>query len=75
MVLITYDQESKSIYVQLLDKDKRRVAKTIPLGGDRFLDVDENGKAIGFEMILGGTVSKEAIDAILNTGNEIAILQ
>lgn len=72
MVSVTYDPEAKAIYISLNKGSK--VAKTIPLGADRYLDVDENGKAIGLEILFSQDMPKDAIDAILNSDNRIALL-
>ncbi len=74
MVSVTYDPEAKAVYIEL-DKKGRRVMKTIPLGGDRYLDVDDSGKAIGLEIIFRQDLPQEAIDAIIGAEEAIAVLQ
>jgi uncharacterized protein YuzE len=72
VVSVTYDPKAKALYISLDEGSK--VAKTIPLGSDRYLDVDENGKAIGLEILFSQDMPKDVIDAILNSDNRIALL-
>lgn len=55
MVLVTYDPEAKALYINIADEvrglPKKKIAKTVPLGEDRYLDVDESGKAVGLEIL------------------------
>ena len=43
MASISYDLESNALYFRIA-KSGRKTAKTIPLGNDRFMDLDKNGK-------------------------------
>jgi len=65
MALVTYDPDAKAMYISLNEK-KARVAKTIPLGEGKYLDVTETNEPIGLEIILPREIPKEAIDAIVN---------
>lgn len=65
MALVTFDPEAKAMYVSL-DKKKVRIAKTIPMGEGKYLDVTENNEPVGLEIILPRNVSEEAVDAIVN---------
>ncbi|CUR52195.1 protein of unknown function [Nitrosotalea devaniterrae] len=49
MVSIKFDKESGAMYVQLR---KGKVTKTIPVGKDRFIDVNEAGKIVGVEVLM-----------------------
>jgi uncharacterized protein YuzE len=60
MVSVTYDRVANAIYVKFNDC---KVAKTIPLGEDKYLDIDENGKAIGLE-VLFNDMPEEVVDAL-----------
>lgn len=71
MVSVSYDKESGAIYVRLL---KEKVAKTISVGSDRFIDVDESGKAVGIEILLPKTMP-EVEKAIMKSSSEIELLQ
>lgn len=44
MVSVRYDEEAKALYFHMT---KGKVAKTVSLGKDQFLDVDKKGKMIG----------------------------
>jgi uncharacterized protein YuzE len=63
---IKFSRDAKALYIKL-DTHGKRIAQTIPLGNDRFMDVDENGNILGFEIILPADLPKEAYDAILKT--------
>lgn len=74
MALITYDQESSAFYCNLDKSEKKRVAKTIALGEDRFLDLDESGKAIGIEVLMPKDMEKEIMDALIKSHTSIEFL-
>lgn len=74
MVSVTYDPEAKAMYIDF-DKVNAKVAKTIPLGGDRYLDINGSGKAVGLEILFPQDLPQEAIDAIINAEKEIAVLK
>ncbi len=71
MASVSFDQEARALYVKL---DNNKIAKTIPLGDDRFIDVDESGKAVGFEILLPKNMSSEITDMIKRS-KSIEILQ
>ena len=48
MSLIRYDKDAGAMYITVR---KDSVAKTIPLGDDRFLDINEKGQVIGLEVL------------------------
>ena len=63
MVSVRYDVEAKALYFQIT---KGKVAKTVSLGKDQFLDVSKNGKIIGLEVLLLNKIPIEAKKIILN---------
>lgn len=63
MVSVKYDKESNAIYVKFLKK-KAVVAKTISLGHDKFMDMDENNNPIGIELVLKKPINSEVKKAI-----------
>ena len=69
MVLVRYDNQTKVAYFCISEDSK--VSKTIPLGKDRFLDIDENGRAVGFEVLFPQSMPEEAINAIIKSKPEI----
>lgn len=75
MVLVTYDPDAKAMYISLEDERKSRVAKTIPMGEGKYMDVTESNEPIGLEIILPRDVPNEAVDAIVNKSNKIKVLQ
>lgn len=48
MVSITYDKDTNAFYIQFCDK---KVVKIISLENDKFVDVDERGEIVGFEIL------------------------
>ncbi|MGI0072496.1 MAG: DUF2283 domain-containing protein [Nitrosotalea sp.] len=74
MASVKYDYEAKALYFKLA-KGKTKVKSTIPLGSDRFMDIDDKGKVVGFEMILSRTVSKEALHALKTSKDTIELIQ
>jgi len=73
MVSVSYDPEVKALYLKLNDY---RVAKTIPIGEGKYLDVAESGKAVGLEIIFPKSTPEEAINAIMGLEErEIKLLQ
>jgi uncharacterized protein YuzE len=72
MVLVSYDPEAKTLYLKL---NEYRVSKTIPVGEGKYLDVAENGKAVGLEIIFPKSIPEEAISAIMGLEKEIKLLQ
>jgi uncharacterized protein YuzE len=71
MASVTYDPDAKALYVKVTDG---RVTNTIPLGEGWHLDVSGDGKAIGLEIIFPRSTPQEAIDAIINSGKAIELL-
>lgn len=63
MVSVRYDEEAKALYFHMTDG---KIAKTVSLGKDQFLDVDEKGNIIGLEVLLSSKISPEAKKVILN---------
>lgn len=63
MVSVRYDEEAKALYFQMT---KGKVAKTVSLGKDQFLDVDKKGKMIGLEVLLPSKIPTETKKIILN---------
>lgn len=68
MDLIKFSRDARALYIKL-DTQGKRIAETMPLGNDRFMDVDENGNILGFELILPANLPKEAYDAIFKTAS------
>lgn len=82
MASVTYDPEAKALYVSIdgdqddpqKNQKKKKIANTVPISDNWYLDVDESGKAIGFEVIFPQNVSEEAVNAIINNPEKIALL-
>lgn len=74
MASIKYDKEAKALYVRVAPR-KRHIKETISLGEDRFLDVDEKGHVIGFEILLPKSMPKEAVRAITRSKDTIELVQ
>ena len=63
---LKYNKQANALYLKI-DKEQRRVADTIPLGSDRFIDVDESGQVLGIEILLKEDMPQEAFVAISKT--------
>ncbi|HKG30207.1 MAG TPA: DUF2283 domain-containing protein [Nitrososphaeraceae archaeon] len=82
MASVSYDPEAKALYVHIEDdqnerqknQKKKKIVTTVPISNNWYLDVDETGKAVGFEVIFPQNVPQEAIDAIIKNPEEIALL-
>jgi len=61
-----YSEEANTMYVKI-SKDKRHIAQTLPMGNDRFMDIDEAGHVLGIEILLSNTTPEEAYEAIKRT--------
>lgn len=72
MVSVSFDKESGAIYVRL---SKEKTTRTIPLGKDRFIDVDKSGKIIGIEVLLPKSMLREVDEAISRSSDVIELLQ
>ena len=71
MVSIKLDKETGAMYVQLR---KEKIAKTIPLGKDRFIDVNEKGKMVGIEVLISTNTSEE-VDEIIERSTDVIELE
>ncbi|MEM4391498.1 MAG: DUF2283 domain-containing protein [Candidatus Nitrosotenuis sp.] len=65
---IKFSRDARALYVKL-DHQNKRIAETIPIGQDRFLDIDENGNVLGLELILPRDMPEEAYKAIIRTNS------
>lgn len=70
MVSVSVDIEANAMYVSL--KKGVKIKKTISLGEDRFMDVDESGAVVGIEILLP-TISQEVKESFLRSKDEIVI--
>ena len=54
---------------------KKSTITTLSLGDDKFLDLDEEtGKPVGLEVLFAQDLPQEAVDAIINSPERIAVL-
>lgn len=74
MASIKYDKEASALYVRVAPR-RLHIKDTISLGEDRFLDVDEKGRVIGFEILLPKSMPKEAVRAIARSKDTIELVQ
>ena len=63
MVSIKYDEQAGALYIYMR---KEKAARTIPLGGDCFLDVNKKGKMVGLEVLLSDKIPAGAKKVISN---------
>ncbi|MEO9277691.1 MAG: DUF2283 domain-containing protein [Nitrososphaera sp.] len=71
MVSIKFDKDAGAIYVRVR---KGKVAKTIPMGDDRFIDVNQTGKIVGMEVLIPADVP-EIDEAIAKSTDVIELEQ
>ena len=62
---VKFSQKAKALYMKF-DKDGC-IAETIPIGDDRFVDIDENGNVLGIELLLSKNTPDEVYKAIIRT--------
>ena len=62
---IKYDKEAGAFYFKI--KDGVKIAHTIPLGNDKFLDIDASGRAVGLEIIHEKNIPPEFEEIIQRT--------
>lgn len=55
MVSVTLDQRAHALYIKL---DKKKIAKTLSITNDIFLDVDDSDTLIGIEVLFPKTYKK-----------------
>lgn len=53
---MTYDQDSNVFYLKI---NEGKVFKTIPIGNDKFLDMDKLGQMIGMEILTNAKTTLE----------------
>lgn len=74
MASIKYDKEARALYVRVA-QGKKQIKEMISIGEDRFLDVDKDGRVIGFEILLPKSIPKEALAAIARSKDIIETIQ
>ncbi len=74
MALVKYDKEANALYVKVT-QSKKRVKETISLGKDSFVDLDNKGHVVGFEILFPKSMPKEAAKAIVRSKNIIELTQ
>jgi len=72
MVSLSVDKDSGSMYVKLR-KDK--IIKTLSLGKDRFIDINEKGKIVGIEVLMPSKLSEEVNEVLSRSADIIEIVQ
>ena len=70
MALMMYDQDSDAFYLKI---NEGKVFKTIPIGNDKFLDVDKFGQMIGMEILTTSKTTSEEITEIIRRTESIKI--
>jgi len=74
MASIKYDKEANVLYVRVAT-NKKHIKETISLGVDRFVDLDDKGHVIGFEILFPKSMPKEAAKAIIRSKDTIELVQ
>ncbi len=50
---IEYDRDANAFYIRISNE---KTVKTISYGKDNFIDIDENGKIVGIEVLNNGKI-------------------
>ncbi|NHH97643.1 hypothetical protein DYY66_2200 [Candidatus Nitrosotalea sp. FS] len=74
MASIKYDKEANVLYVSVAP-NKKYIKETISLGEDRFVDLDDKGHVIGFEILFPKSMPKEAAKTIIRSKDTIELVQ
>ncbi len=74
MASVKYDKEANALYVRVTPS-KKHVKETISLGEDRFVDLDDKGHVLGFEILFPKSMPKEAAKAIIRSKDKIELVQ
>jgi uncharacterized protein YuzE len=75
LALITYDPGAKAVYISPGDGKESRIAKTMPMGKGKYIDVTESNEPVGLEIVLPRNVTSKVIDAIVNKSKSIKVLR
>jgi len=51
MAYYSYDEEADALYITLVPDDDARIDRTDELGPNLHIDLDENGKPVGVEIL------------------------
>ena len=72
MASVTYDPDAKALYVKV---DEGKSVNSVPLGEGAYLDVSEDGKILGLEIIFPRLTPQERIDAIIGADESDKTIQ
>ena len=72
MVSVTYDPTAKALYVDL-DTGKK-IVKTVQMGDNQYMDISDDEKPVGLEILFPDSTPTELIDAIIKRKEPIKIL-
>jgi uncharacterized protein YuzE len=70
MVSVKYDKDAEAFYIKLRDG---KVFRTLSIGNDQFLDIDQFGKVIGMEFLNSPNKKVEEFEEVLCRTEEIEI--
>ena len=74
MASVKYDKEANALYVRVAPS-KKHIKETISLGEDRFVDLDDKGHVVGFEILFPKSMPKEVAKAISRSKDMIELMQ
>ncbi|MGI0047679.1 MAG: DUF2283 domain-containing protein [Nitrosotalea sp.] len=72
MSLIRYDKDAGAMYIKMRED---KVSKTIPLGDDKFLDINEKGEAVGLEVLFLKNALEKVEEVLERSPDTIEIIQ
>lgn len=63
---LTFDSDSKAMYINLTGRTDYTVDKTIEVAKEVFLDLDKNSKVLGIEILNPGIYTFNFLEKIAN---------
>ncbi|MBM3910857.1 MAG: DUF2283 domain-containing protein [Thaumarchaeota archaeon] len=67
---VTYDEDAKALYIRIGTK---KAVRTLPLGNDKFLDIDSTGKVVGIEVLTNSKITTPEFDEVVRRTEEIKL--
>lgn len=73
MASVKYDKEANALYVRVAPS-KKYIKETISLGEESFVDLDDKGHVVGFEILFPKSIPKEASKSIIRSKDMIELM-
>jgi uncharacterized protein YuzE len=69
-MVLTFDEDTNAFYLKI-HESHGKIVKTISLGNDKFMDIDELGHIVGMEILSSDNESMSEIDEVIRRTEEI----